>query len=115
MKYIEEYKKYLDEQLLGIPEVNEGKMFGYPAYYINGKLAICHYEDNLIIKLPAERVTQLVETDLNASREGPKPRRNMGKEWIFLHIPDINYVKNKKELFMESIEFTNKIRKQNDS
>lgn len=106
MKYIEEYKEYLDMQLLELPGVKEGKMFGYPAYYVNGKLAICHYEDNLIVKLPTEKVSSLIKTDSNASREGPKPRKNMGKEWVFLRIPNIISLDKYIQLCFDSISFT---------
>lgn len=105
MNHIPEYKDYLDSKLLGKEGLSPGKMFGYPAYYVNGKLAVCHYEDNVIIKLPAEKVNELVETDKNASREGPKPRKNMGKEWVFLHIPDIKSLQNYIKLCEDSIRF----------
>jgi len=37
-KYREDVKATLDGLLLGLPMVRAGKMFGYPAYYVKGKL-----------------------------------------------------------------------------
>jgi hypothetical protein len=105
MNYNAEYKSLLDSELLLPGIVEPGKMFGYPAYYVKGKLAICHYNDNLIIKLPADTVTALVQSDKNASREGPKPRRNMGKEWVFLHVPSYEILVTYVPMCKQSISF----------
>ena len=38
IKYNSKHKEILDNFLLKIPIVNSGKMYGYPAYYVGGKL-----------------------------------------------------------------------------
>lgn len=37
------HKAFLDSLLLNMPGVVAGKMFSYPAYYVNGKLSACIY------------------------------------------------------------------------
>ena len=39
------HKIVLDNLLLSHPLVRAGKMFGFPAYYVDRKLCICLYED----------------------------------------------------------------------
>ncbi|MBU0973941.1 MAG: hypothetical protein KKC20_25105 [Proteobacteria bacterium] len=41
------HKIVLDNLLLTNPLFNAGKMFGFPAYYVNNKLCICLYEQGL--------------------------------------------------------------------
>jgi len=47
-----EHKKILDSFLLKTPGVVSGKMFGYPAYYINKKLFACYMRMELVSKFP---------------------------------------------------------------
>ncbi|MGZ7109162.1 MAG: hypothetical protein ACXVHW_09355, partial [Methanobacterium sp.] len=57
-----------------------GKMFGYPAYYVNKKLFACLYEDGVGIKVPEDNANEL-----NGS-EGITPFQPLGRrkmrEWI---------------------------------
>ena len=61
-----EHKTVLDELLLGHSHVRSGKMFGFPAYYVDKKLCICLYEQGVGIKLPETSVAKLLATDRNA-------------------------------------------------
>ena len=40
--------------LLGLPGAKAGKMFGYEAYYVFGKMFACIYGDGVGIKVPEE-------------------------------------------------------------
>jgi hypothetical protein len=75
-----QHKAVLDSLLLHLPGVVAGRMFGYPAYYVNGKLFACVYGQGVGIKVPAKVADSL------AGRKGivrfqPLGRRPM-KEWI---------------------------------
>lgn len=47
LNYWPELKVEIDKILLQNPSINEGEMFGYAAYYVNSKHAICHYDNGL--------------------------------------------------------------------
>lgn len=75
-----EVKKAVDSILLRNKSVVPGKMFGYPAYYINKKLIACIYENGVGVKVPADVADQLM------GKEGIVHFQPMGrqktKEWI---------------------------------
>ena len=56
VEYNEEHKDILDSFLLDIPIVKPGKMYGYPAYYVGGKLFASLYMDGVCVKIPEARV-----------------------------------------------------------
>lgn len=60
--------------------VRQGKMFGYPAFYVGGRMIGCVYANDVGLKLPASRVRELLE------QGRLKPFRPYGKpamrEWI---------------------------------
>jgi hypothetical protein len=60
------HKTVLDNLLLSHPLVRAGKMFGFPAYYVDRKLCICLYEEGVGVKLPAPSVVWLLASDPNA-------------------------------------------------
>jgi signal-transduction protein with cAMP-binding, CBS, and nucleotidyltransferase domain len=60
-----DHKAVLDEMLLTLPEVRAGKMFGYPAYFAGEKCCSCVYENGVSLKIPEERVKQLLVSDPN--------------------------------------------------
>ncbi len=85
-KFSPEIKIVLDQLLLGIPGVTQGKMLGYLAYYIRDKLFACIYENGMGIKVPGKKAEDL------AGRPGftyfqPLGRAKM-KSWIFLERGD---------------------------
>lgn len=55
-----EHRAILDPLLLRIPGVAAGKMFGYPAYYVNKKLFACVYGEGVGVKVPEEVATKLL-------------------------------------------------------
>ncbi len=107
--FLPAYKDYLDPILLEIVNVRPGLMFGCPGYYTSGGLAVCHYNDHFFIKLPAEKVSELLAHDPNASATGPMgPKRSMGKNWVFLHVKDMAALKTYTPLFLQSVAFVEK-------
>lgn len=83
LNYWPELKTEVDEILLKSSSVKEGKMFGYPAYYVNGKLAICHYNLGLALKLPIEAVQNLKKHSVSSEPFSPKGKK-MGDNWVII-------------------------------
>jgi len=75
-----EHKTVLDSLLLGLPDVSPGKMFGFPAYYVNRKMFACIYGDGVGVKVAEELANVLLE------KEHIVPFHPMGKprmrEWV---------------------------------
>jgi len=98
-----DHKRVLDSFLLNIPGVVPGKMFGYPAYYINKKLFACVYGTGVGIKVPASVAEKLV------GAPGIVPFQPMGrpqmKEWIQINRDTPEAYATEKDIFETSIGF----------
>jgi len=98
-----EHKAVLDDLLLALPLVQPGKMFGFPAYYVGGKLCICLYEEGVGIKLPEEMAQKLLAQDEHAI-----PFRPMGKpkmrEWVQINLVKSDDYRQYLGVFEESIQ-----------
>lgn len=82
--------------------VKAGKMFGHPAYYVEGKLFASLYMDGVCVKLPEFRVKELLRKNDYAPFE---PMGRKMKEWIMItHSNSNNYLKE-KVIFQESLEY----------
>lgn len=102
--YNSEHKIVIDKLLLDYPYVRSGKMFGYPAYYVVKKLAICLYEQGVGVKLPEQTVTKLLESDSNIVPFQPMGKPKM-REWIQINLNNSkNYIQY-IEVFEESIRY----------
>ena len=99
-----ENKVFLDKLLLDYPHIRPGKMFGFPAYYVAKKLAICLYEQGVGVKLPEQSVIKLLETDSNIVPFQPMGKPKM-REWVQINLnnPE-NYIQY-KAVFEESIRY----------
>ena len=93
--------------LLNIPIVKPGKMFGYPAYYVGGKLFACVYEDIVGIKVPEAYANELLKRKEIVHFQ-PMGRRKM-KEWIQINRNNSKDYLKDKEIFDASIEFVSSI------
>ncbi len=102
-EYNAQVKEVLDDMLLGDPEVEPRKAFGYPAYSINGKMFACVYADGVSIKLPAERAAELVESERYALFE-PMEGRKM-REWVVVSHDDPEQLRDDAPLFKESLDY----------
>ena len=97
------HKEALDSLLLKIPIVKPGKMFGYPAYYVGGKLFACVYGDVVGIKVPEVLATKLLQRD-DVKYFQPLGRRRM-KEWIQIDKDNPMDYSNDSDIFFASIEY----------
>ena len=78
--YREDVRAALDGLLLRLPMVEAGKMFGYPAYYVKGKLFACVYGAGVGLKVPKQVAKELLE---KAAIIPFQPMgRNPMREWI---------------------------------
>jgi len=75
-----EVKKVVDKILLNYPSVVSGKMYGYPAYFINKKLVACIYEEGVGVKVPESVASELIGKNGIAHFQ-PMGRAKM-REWI---------------------------------
>ncbi|MBU1670358.1 MAG: TfoX/Sxy family protein [Actinobacteria bacterium] len=101
--YSARVKEVLDDMLLGDPEVEPRKAFGYPSYSVNGKMFACVYGDGVSIKLPAERAAELVEGEGYALFE-PMEGRKM-REWVVVSHADPEEFRADADLLKESLDY----------
>jgi len=88
-------KEALDAFLLDNPEVEPGKAFGMPAYYINGKMFAGVFNDGATVKLPPEMVPETLERE-GISEFTPMEGRKM-KNWLIIRREDpADYIKERK-------------------
>lgn len=104
IKYIADYKNALDKLLLDSKKTVEGKMFGYPAYYVNKKLAICHYHEGIVIKLPEEIALKIIKERNDCEPFCPSGKQ-MGKNWVILFPETVKDIDADKSLYLKSIAF----------
>ena len=98
-----EHKVVLDDLFQGYP-LRSGKMFGFPAYYVGKKLCICLYENGVGVKLPAQSVAYLLETDPNVSPFQPYGKARM-REWVQINLERSEDYRQYLPLFEESIRY----------
>lgn len=110
MTFDPEVKEALDAFLLENVEVEPGKAFGLPAYYVNGKMFAAVYEDGASIKVPEEMVAELMARD-GISEFRPMERHVM-KNWVLIRREDpADYVKD-RELFQAAFDYVYLLSKQ---
>jgi hypothetical protein len=98
-----EIKKAIDTILLKNPVVAPGKMFGYPAYYINRRLFTCIYKDGVGVKVPENVANKLI------GKKGivhfqPLGRPKM-KEWIQINRANPEDYLKDVEIFETAVRF----------
>jgi len=101
-------KEILDSLLLDNPEVSLGKMFGYPAYYVGGKMFASFFEEGVCVKVPENVANELMQ------REGIEPfypRGRRMREWVLLKRDEPEDFLNDKEIFQAAIEFVSSLSK----
>jgi hypothetical protein len=102
VEYNKKHKDILDSFLLDMSIVKPGKMYGYPAYYVSGKLFASLYMDGVCVKITETRVKELLKKDAIFPFE---PMGRKMREWIYIvRKKSEEYLKDKK-IFEESIEF----------
>jgi hypothetical protein len=80
-----------------------GHMFGHPALYARGKLAVCVYGDGIGLKLPAERVAELLESG-RAKPFQPYGKSRM-RDWVHLSAGSAAALDEVAAVIVESLAF----------
>lgn len=100
-------KAVLDSLLLKMPSVVDGKMFGYPAYYANGKLFACIYGEGVGLKIPEEIANKLI------SEDHVVPFQPLGKskmrEWVQINRARSADYQKDINVFRSSVEFVSQL------
>lgn len=94
-----EHKVFLDQIMQTIPLAVPGKMFGYPGYKVNGKLAVGLFDSGIIAKVGAARAGELITAGKVEAFE-PMPGR-VWKDWVLV----TGDFEANRELFQEAVVF----------
>ncbi|HEY5526023.1 MAG TPA: MmcQ/YjbR family DNA-binding protein [Candidatus Anoxymicrobiaceae bacterium] len=96
-------KEALDAFLLDNPEVEPGKAFGMPAYYVNGKMFARVFGDGVTVKLPADDVGELLERE-GVSEFQPMEGRKM-KNWVVIRRDDPSDLVKDRDIFQTAFDY----------
>lgn len=103
-RYIESHKQVMDELLLGIPFVQSGQAFGYPAYKVETKTFCFVGGDGISIKLSKDRVADLIEAH-NAFHPFYPADGILWKGWGSIIYSDSDDYRQHLDLYEESVQF----------
>jgi hypothetical protein len=104
-KFDEQQKQVMDDMLLGIPGVKAGRMFGYPAYKLDGKAFAFVVQNGVAIKLPQARAEALINAGGDITYFHPGNGTIAWKEWVLIHRESADDYRNDYPLFEESLQF----------
>ncbi len=93
--------------LLNMPGVVAGKMFGYPAYYVNGKLFACIYGEGVGVKVPEEVANKLLSKKHIVSFQ-PLGKSKM-REWVQINRARPADYRKDIDILRTSVEFVSQI------
>lgn len=94
-----EHERILHKMLSNNPIAKMGKMFGYPAYKVNGKLAVGLYDTGIVVKVGSKRAKELLGQE---GIEGFEPMAGrIWKDWILLTGNFESY----QPLFEEAVQY----------
>lgn len=101
-KYDPQHETILNHIMQDIPQANAGRMFGYPGYKVNGKLAAGLHEQGIIVKVGQKRASELIGQGKGAAFEPMVGR--VWKDWVLLTAD----FENNKALFKEAVAWVTK-------
>jgi TfoX/Sxy family transcriptional regulator of competence genes len=93
----------LSNLLAGLPGVHEGKMFGFPAFFVGQKLFACVYGDVVGFKVAEETAVKLLEDPRFAPFQ-PRGRRKM-REWVQFRCSPHEEIDSYEQLLLASYEY----------
>lgn len=85
------------------PEVREGRMFGYPAFFVGRRMFACVYDVGVGVKLPADDVQALLQSRGNIPFQ-PHGKARM-REWVQLNRPRSSDYMEEMNVFERSTRF----------
>ena len=92
----------LSQLVSDLPGVKEGKMFGFPAFYVAGKMFACVHGEGLALKLPVEEVESLLDRP-GFTRFEPLGRRMGG--WVHIAFADVEDYRGEGEMISASARY----------
>ena len=98
-KYDPEHERILNLTLGDNPLAKAGKMFGYPAYKVNDKLAVGLFDTGIVVKIGPKRVKELVGQ--NGIQNFEPMAGRVWKDWVLV---TGNFEQN-KSLFDEAVQY----------
>ena len=93
----------LRQLVIQVPGVREGKMFGYPAFFVGRRMFACVYGDGVGLKLPAHRANELIEAD-SAAPFQPYGKSKM-REWVQITRARSEDYSADRDILIEAISF----------
>jgi hypothetical protein len=88
------------------PGVKVGKSFGYPSYKSpNGKIFAFVGSQGLTLKLPEDRVKELIAEHDEMKSFSPGDSSVVWKAWIVIDHPDVDEYSQYQELVDESMDY----------
>ena len=97
-----DHKQTLDALLLDLPGVTPGQMFGHPSYKILGKIFVSLMENGITLKLPEDRVQEL----LHEPHMAPfAPMGNPMRQWVLIEVADAADYAQYHAYFEEALQF----------
>jgi hypothetical protein len=102
-KYDEKHAEALDKVMSGVDGATKDKMFGYPVYKSNGKMAISVKPEGVIAKVGEKRVKELSSgKNIGEYTDGATGR--VWKDWVLI----TGSWDSHKDVFAEAIKFAGK-------
>jgi len=98
-KFDPEHERILSSTLAGHPVAKADKMFGYPAFKVNGKLAVGLFDTGIVVKVGPKRVQELVGQ--NGIQNFEPMAGRVWKDWVLI---TGNFEQN-KSLFEEAVQY----------
>jgi hypothetical protein len=93
----------LRELLVGLPGVREGKMFGWPAFFVGRKLFACLFGEVVGVKVPADLAERLLG-DQRYAPFRPYGTRTM-REWVQFPAPLPETIAEHEDTLLAAYEF----------
>ena len=98
-KFNPEHERILNMMLADNPIAKAGKMFGYPAYKVNDKLAVGLFDTGIVAKVGPKRVTELVGQ--NGIQKFEPMAGRVWKDWVLL----TGNFEQHKSIFEEAVQY----------
>jgi hypothetical protein len=102
--YNPDEKAVYEPILLSLPGVKAGKAFGHPAYKVNGKVFAFAVLRGLTIKLPEDRVNELMADHPDFRYFSPDGNLTW-KSWLLIQVSSPDEFADYEPLYMESVQF----------
>jgi len=103
VKSDETCRTVLSNLLAGLPGVREGKMFGFPAFFVGKKLFTCVYGDVVGFKVPEDMAVKLLEDPRFAPFQ-PRGRQKM-REWVQFPCTPHDEIDGYEQVLLASYEY----------